>query len=240
MNGLIRKQLGYKRRGKRRMGRRKAMKLYRQPKFYGGKKQNYQLEISIPVFLYSGTGPSYAYSFSTTQISRITQCFNSAAPGYSADSANMFNSYLFYRINGIKLSFTRSINAALTTVYQLPALYMDIVQDLNQTQAGNIDARTICESDTALEIQVLNTHAIPPSKYYAYGSDLFSNLDGEVTSGKGVWMNTARTPVHNLIIGSLDAPSLSSPTEQPKVGTILITYYLQFCKRLKMNSYSYP
>jgi hypothetical protein len=241
MNSLIRKFTGVRsRRKKFRMRRRRpaAMIMLRAPRtFYGGKVVPFKCEIAIPVYIFSGTGPVFTYSFSTISTLLYTQLFNFATPGYAADIANMFNAYLYYCINGVKISFTRSVNAALTTVFQLPALYVDLVHELSNTQVQTMTSRTVAESDTHLEVQVLNTVSKPVSKYYSYGRNSFHNLAGEASVGKGCWITTDRTPIHNLILGYLDLPQLSSPTEQPKIGSVLCTVYMQFCKRLKLNNW---
>lgn len=234
---LVRKQLGRRSR-RRRFRRSRPMVMLRKPRtFYGGKIQSYVAEIALPVYICSQTGPVYSYSFSPTGQQLTAQFFNFTSPSYAADISNMFNSFAYYKINGIGLSFTRSVNAALTTVFQLPAIYFDFIHEIETSQLALINNRSIVESDTAMEVQVLNTVATPRSKYYSYGKGDFYNSAGHLNCGKSAWMTSSRTPVHLLCLGYLDSPALSAATESPKIGSVLCKIYMQFCKRIKINNY---
>lgn len=237
--GLIRKQLGRKsgRRSYRRRRQSRKLALYRAPKaFFGGKVFNHAIEISVPVYIRAAAGPIFQYSLSTSNELYWTNFFNTGTPNYAPDITNMFNAYLYYKIRGVKMEFTRSINAALTTVYQLPALWADISGTFAPVQVNMFTNRTVCESDTAMEVQVLNTSSRPPSKYYSFGGNAYSGPSGTVDFGNA-WMSTDRQPSINLMIGFLDGPTLAGTTESPKIGSLNCTVYLSFCKRIKLNNY---
>lgn len=234
-NGLVRKQIR-RRRYRRRPG---LMRLQRRPStFYGGKIAPLKAELGAPVYIYAATGPSYSYSFSSiADLNRIS-IWNINGVQYASDIVNQFNSYMFYRIKGVKLSFSRSINAAVNTVFQLPSVYFELLPDTNATANTYIfQSRWVAESDTALQVLPLNTSAAPQSKYYSFGNTCFFNNSAQHTFGKAGWTSTAIQPNIQLALGYLDVPLLSSTTESPKIGTIVATFYMEFCKRGRINNY---
>lgn len=215
------------------------MRLQRGPNtFFGGKINSFRAEIAAPVFIYSSAGPSFVYSFSNVNNVGIQSVWNIITVGFASDIVNMFNSYMYYRIKGVKLSFTRSINASVNTVYQLPALYVDLIQDSNATNNTYMSSnRWAPESDTSLEILPLNTDAVPQTKYYSMGSGVFNTSTNVYGGGKGAWISTNNQPNYQLVLGFLDQPTLSAVGENPKIGTINVMFYFDFCKRGRINNY---
>lgn len=238
--GLVRKQLGRKvRKGRRYRRRTGVMRLQRQPRtFFGGKTALHRAEIGVPVYIYASTGPSYLYSFSPNTNQYLFTCWSVLGAQYATDISNMFNSYMYYRIKGMQMSFSRSINAAVNTVYQLPAFYVDLVHETNATANTYMNSqRWAAESDTALEILPLTTSSYPQQKYYSYGNDMFISNSGDYSGGKGAWISTILQPQHQLVLGWLDAPTLSGISDSPKVGTITVKFYFEFCKRGRIHNY---
>lgn len=236
-NGLVRKQFGQRRRRYRKRGG--LIRLQRGPNtFFGGKINSFRAEIAAPVFIYSSTGPSYVYSFSNVNNLNIMSVWNVMTVAYASDIINMFNSYMYYRIKGVKLSFTRSINSSANAVHQLPALYVDLIQDSNATNNTYMSSnRWAAESDTSLEILPLSTESAPQTRYYSMGNGVFNTSTNVYGGGKGGWISTNNQPNYQLVLGFLDVPTLSAVGENPKIGSVTVLFYFDFCKRGRINNF---
>lgn len=221
---------------RRRGTRRGMMKLYRAPRNkIGGDVATLKVEISVPVYLYSAVGPSFAYSFSSTSVVLNSTIFTDTTYIGNEELRRMINSYLYCKVNGVAIKFVRSINAAINTIYQLPAIYANIVTGLSAGQRSNITRQAVAQADSSYEVQTLNTVAESPSKYYGFTEPFFSESDG-LDNPVGMYCNSLHMPTIYLLLGSLDVPQQSDVTNSPKVGQFECIVYLSFTKRMVINN----
>lgn len=217
--------------------RRTAMKLFRQPRNKIAPGENVyiaKIDVSLPLYIYASTGPSFAYSFSTNQISLNAQILNTATITGDIELRRLSNIYMYSKVNGVSVRFNRTLNAAINTIYQLPALSVDICGELTSLQSLNITKDTVENSDSALRVQVLNSIDAPISKYWGF-KECFTN-SASTNAFLGCWNNTFHQPIINLIIGYSETPSASNVNDSPRIGTLDCQIYMSFCKNLNLNN----
>lgn len=225
---IMKKSLGGK--------RRTAMKLYRAPRNKMDPRSSVhqaKVEISVPIYIYSATGPSFAYSFSTSTTVLNSAILGSGALVTNQELARLANLYAYVKVCGVSIAFTRTLNAAVNTVYQLPGLSVNVMGAMTTAQLTGLNKEDVYQSDGAMELQVLNSVDKPISKYWGF-KEHFS------TSGfsdpLGVYVNSASLPALNILIGYQQNPSQSDVTNSPKIGDLECTVYLTYCKRLTLNN----
>lgn len=219
------------------MKRRTKPVVYKTPRSkMGGLVDSVKAEFHLPVFLLTQTGPTYSYSFSNSSSLLSTNLYTSATIAASPELKSAFNGHLLYAVNGVKLSFSRSINAAINTVYQLPKLYFDVMPTLNSSQVVQLNSDDVARMDTAYSVQTLESDSNPITKFYPFNYPIY-NSNGIVCVGKGHYLNTGTLPGVVIGLGYFEPPLMNTTGDSPRVGTLLVTVYMSFIKRVTVNTY---
>lgn len=190
-------------------------------------------ELDLPVYIYSpaiGSGYSFAISGSG-----YTYHANAFLPLADAEMQDYFNQHSHYKVHGCEMKFVRSLNAAVSTVYQLPEISFCLVPYLSTTQQNNLNKDTATNNDGAFRVQPLNSESNPKSKYYRMSAPTFSNTS--IACGGNVLIPTNMTANFNAILGFDQYPSLSSVNDSPVVGSLKLTWYLSFHNPIRVNNY---
>lgn len=211
--------------------------IYKTPRTkMGGTVETVKAEVHLPIYLLSQTGPTYSYSFSNTSsvvnVNILTSSIISGIPELKA----AFNSNLLYSVNGLKMSFSRSINAAVNTVYQLPKLFFDVFPTLSANQVLQLNTDDVARMDTAYSVQTLESDSNPVTKYYPFKQPIYNSV-GVLACGKGHYLNTSVLPGISVGLGYFENPAMNTTGDSPRVGTLLCTLYLSFIKKVTVNTY---
>lgn len=221
-------------RRRRRQYKRPNQVALRMPKnAYGGKVHFHKIEVPIDVYIYMTGGVGY-YSFVINGYNNVAQILNTFVHTYAKDISNLYNGYAFWSLNGIKINFDRAINMNDSRIIALPALYVDVLGSLTTNQANNITTRTICESDTALKVNMQSDDKRDKSRYYEFSGN-FNTISGTQAFGKHNYMTTDYFPVLNGCLGQMDQPLA---TESLKIGQLRTTFYCSFTKRININNFT--
>lgn len=196
-----------------------------------GRSVRRTFDVSFPVYLINLTGPTQAYSFSTTTTKLFIECFNAAS---NTEFIRMQLSYLYYYVTGYKLQFVRSLNAANTTIFQLPEIYFDLIGNATSTQTNSIVNTTASSSDTAYKVQPLSTDSSPISRSYRFPSVVTGN-QGYPNMGYSACMLASVPNYMNLLLGFNDSPNSSVAPDAQKVGAITIKFFCKFSKPINVG-----
>lgn len=224
------RKTNYKRYTNKRRGR-AQMQMVTWP---GSKPVLRKYEIDIPIYIYTPGGLSAGYSFLTSGVGH-TYHVNAFTPSSDVEVQDYLNQHTHYKVHGCEMKFVRSLNAAISTVYQLPEMAFCLTPYLSSSQLLFIDKTAATNNDGAYRVQPLNSESNPKSKYFRFGASAFGN--SSVISGGNALIPTNITANYNLIMGYDQNPTNSSSTDSPMVGSIKLTWYLSFHNPLRINNY---
>lgn len=223
---------------KRSLGRKRRMPMvrYRQPRNKmepGSQLHQARIEVSLPLYIFSATGPVFSYSFSTSATVLNATMLSNSSLSTNQELIRNANLYAYAKVCGVSIKFTRTLNAAVNTVYQLPGLSVNVMGALSAAQLTGLTKEDVYQSDGSMEIQVLNSIDKPISKYWGFKETF---VTAGFSESLGTYVNTANLPTVNALIGFQQNPSQSDITNSPKIGDLDCTIYITYCKRITLNN----
>lgn len=189
-----------------------------------------KFEISFPLYAVQTSLNANFYSWGTGSSAVFQQEWLSAIFN-TQEFFQMVNQYGLLKLNGIKLSVTRTVNAASVSLYQAPDVALMIGPQENNTY---LNKKTVYANDNAFRIQPINSEGKPQTRYYRFDSDLTIGSGYTIAAGgKGGWLSTnglAGSSNYIMYVGlGHDSDPILSGTGNIPILNVMVTAYMSFC-----------